>query len=62
MLAERLTEVVGSLSSVLEDAHKADAGNKAAARRVRVALQAAKKQLSEVRTVSFDVVKDSVEG
>ncbi len=61
MLVERLSEVVGVLASVLDDAQKADAGNKAAARRVRVALQAAKKQLSEVRTVSFDVSKDGVE-
>ena len=53
MLAQKLTEVVVSLSAVREDAEKADNGNKAAARRVRVALQQVKKTLQEVRQLSL---------
>ena len=40
---------------------KADRGNKAAARRVRVALQDAKKALQEVRVVSMSVGKEALE-
>ena len=53
MLAQKLTEVVVSLSAVREDAEKADNGNKAAARRVRVALQQVKKTLQEVHQLSL---------
>jgi signal transduction histidine kinase len=60
MLTERLTQVVTELSALQSDAEKADRGNKAAARRVRVALQDAKKALQEVRQASFGV--DSGEG
>ena len=60
MLTERLSEVVSTLSELRADAEKADRGNKAAARRVRVALQDAKKALQEVRQASFGV--DSGEG
>ena len=60
MLTERLTEVVTTLTALQADAEKADRGNKAAARRVRVALQDAKKALQEVRQASFGV--DSDEG
>ena len=60
MLTERLTEVVTTLTALQADAEKADRGNKAAARRVRVALQDAKKSLQEVRQASFGV--DSGEG
>lgn len=60
MLTERLTQVVTELSALQGDAEKADRGNKAAARRVRVALQDAKKALQEVRQASFGV--DNGEG
>lgn len=60
MLSERLNQVVSTLSELRSDAEKADRGNKAAARRVRVALQDAKKALQEVRQASFGV--DSGEG
>lgn len=53
MLAQKLTEVVVTLSAVREDAEKADKGNKAAARRVRVALQQVKKTIQEVRQLSL---------
>ena len=53
MLTERLTEVVTTLTALQADAEKADRGNKAAARRVRVALQEVKKDLQEVRQSSF---------
>lgn len=53
MLAQKLSEVVVSLSALSDDAEKADKGNKAAARRVRVALQQAKKTLQEVRQLSL---------
>jgi signal transduction histidine kinase len=60
MLLERLNQVVTELTALQGDAEKADRGNKAAARRVRVALQDAKKALQEVRQASFGV--DSGEG
>ena len=60
MLLERLQQVVTELTALQSDAEKADRGNKAAARRVRVALQDAKKALQEVRQASFGV--DSGEG
>jgi len=60
MLSERLNQVVTELTALQGDAEKADRGNKAAARRVRVALQDAKKTLQEVRQASFGV--DSGEG
>ena len=60
MLLEKLNQVVTELTSLQGDAEKADRGNKAAARRVRVALQDAKKALQEVRQASFGV--DSGEG
>jgi len=53
MLSERLNQVVTELTALQGDAEKADRGNKAAARRVRVALQDAKKTLQEVRQASF---------
>ena len=53
MLTERLNKVVESLNVLTADAAKADKGNKAAARRVRVALQQVKKELQEVRELSF---------
>jgi len=53
MLAQKLTEVVVYLSTFREDAEKADNGNKAAARRVRVALQQVKKSLQEARQLSL---------
>jgi hypothetical protein len=53
MLVERLQSVVKTLVELQEDAEKADKGNKSAARRVRVALQEAKKSLQEVRQASF---------
>lgn len=61
MLVEKLNEVLGQLNEVVSDAEKADRGNKAAARRVRVALQDAKKRLQEVRVVSMGVGKDALE-
>jgi len=60
MLTDRLNQVVSTLTELRSDAEKADRGNKAAARRVRVALQDAKKALQEVRQASFGV--DSGEG
>jgi len=53
MLLERLQQVVTRLTELQQDAEKADRGNKAAARRVRVALQEVKKDLQEVRQSSF---------
>ena len=61
MLLERLNQVVTELTALQGDAEKADRGNKAAARRVRVALQDAKKALQEVRQVSMKVGKDALE-
>jgi len=61
MLVEKLNSVLGQLNEVVADAEKADRGNKAAARRVRVALQDAKKKLQEVRVVSMDVGKEALE-
>lgn len=55
MVLDKLTEVVTTLTELRSDAEKADRGNKAAARRVRVALQEAKKHLQEVRQASFEV-------
>ena len=62
MLVEKLNSVLGQLNEVVADAEKADRGNKAAARRVRVALQDAKKKLQEVRVVSMSVGKEALEG
>lgn len=61
MLVEKLNGVLSQLNEVVADAEKADRGNKAAARRVRVALQDAKKRLQEVRVVSMDVGKEALE-
>jgi hypothetical protein len=62
MLAQKLTEVVNTLTVLTEDAQKADKGNKSAARRVRVALQQVKKDLQEVRQLSLgDGEKDTEE-
>lgn len=55
MLTQRLNEVVTSLTALVEDAQKAERGNKAAARRVRVAVQEAKKSLQGVREASFEL-------
>lgn len=64
MLLERLQQVVNDLTALQADAEKADRGNKAAARRVRVALQDTKRVLQEVRQASFGVDGEeaSVEG
>jgi hypothetical protein len=62
MLVEKLNGVLSQLNEVVSDAEKADRGNKAAARRVRVALQDAKKKLQEVRVVSMSVGKEALEG
>jgi hypothetical protein len=61
MLVEKLNGVLSQLNEVVADAEKADRGNKAAARRVRVALQDAKKRLQEVRVVSMSVGKEALE-
>jgi len=53
MLLGRLQQVVTELTALQTDAEKAEKGNKAAARRVRVALKDAKKALQEVRQASF---------
>jgi len=53
MLTEKLMEVVSALALLTEDTTKADSGNKAAARRVRVALQEARRELQEVRHKSL---------
>jgi hypothetical protein len=53
MLSQKLVEVLRILNTLVEDALRADAGNKAAARRVRVALQEARKGLQEARKISF---------
>lgn len=53
MLTEKLNQVSKALVELNLDAEKADKGNKAAARRVRVAVQEVKKLLQEVRQESF---------
>lgn len=53
MLEEKLKSVVAELTELGLEAAKADKGNKAAARRVRVALQKVKKDLQEARTLAF---------
>lgn len=64
MLEERLQTVLNELREVALDAQKADRGNKAASRRVRVALQDVKRTLQEIRQLSFKVSGDeeTVEG
>jgi len=53
MLTEKLMEVVTALTVLTEDTAKADSGNKAAERRVRVALQEVRRELQEIRHESL---------
>lgn len=55
MLIEKLQKVLGDLQQLQSDIEKADHGNKAAARRIRVALQETKKEIQDIRLSSFKV-------